>query len=168
MEAQLTESLASSHSSSRRMNTGTAPPMGEGTGACGAPQHTTTTWTRNGASVRVSGQSEHHDVQRASVQECKRSWGFSCSCQNRMSQQAQWAQIYTQCQLNTFIGWMHTIKYTCVYLYIALCAWPCCYFSLGGQKEKMSLCFLCQRRSRRSRGCRRRRRRSSTRVSWGC
>lgn len=48
------ESLASSHSSSRRMNTGTALLMGEGTDAYGVPQHMTTNWTRNGASVRVS------------------------------------------------------------------------------------------------------------------
>lgn len=65
------ESLASSHSSSRRTNTGTVPLMGEGTDACGAPQRTTTTWTRNGASVRVSVQPERHNAKRASEQVCK-------------------------------------------------------------------------------------------------
>lgn len=65
------ESLASSHSSSRRTNTGTVPLMGEATDACGAPQRTTTTWTRNGASVRVSVQSESHNVKRDSAKGCK-------------------------------------------------------------------------------------------------
>lgn len=65
------ESLASSRSSSRRMNTGTVPPMGEGTDACGAPQRTTTTRKRSGASVRVSGQSECHYVRSASAQVCE-------------------------------------------------------------------------------------------------
>lgn len=48
------ESRASSHSSSRRMSTGTVPLMEGGMDGYGAPQPMTMTWTRNGASVRVS------------------------------------------------------------------------------------------------------------------
>lgn len=71
MEAQLMESRASSRSSSRRMSTGTVPLMEGGMDGYGAPQLMTMTWTRNGASVRVSFPPECHNVKRASKHMCK-------------------------------------------------------------------------------------------------